>query len=244
MVVGHVSRGLSCPIQPLARPRGIPDAHSQGAVAPALGLRAPHPHNCSLLPAWLSARRAHSPETPGQRSGAPPPPQGQADLVMGEGARMCTWKGEASLGRGLRAGGACRVMGSLLGLGSPSSCWGVVVCGWPWLPLALPLTHWVGGSLPSLSSLVWEIGWESGLLGSGIFGGVRQGLWSWAAAVYPGVCELACPGHAGGSLQGLGVVPRGPWGPPPDVEEWGGVPRQGRLAFPRGQQALATKWSH
>lgn len=70
------------------------------------------------------------------------------------------------------------------------------------LPLALPLTHWARDPLPSLSSLVWEIGWESGLLGSGSFCGVRQGLWSWAAAVYPGVCELACSGHAGGSHLG------------------------------------------
>lgn len=36
-------------------------------------------------------------------------------------------------------------------------------------------TDWVGGSFPSLSLLVWEMGWESGHLGSGSFCGVMQG---------------------------------------------------------------------
>lgn len=50
---GHVSRRLSCLAQPLARPRGIPDAHTQGAVAPALGLRAA----CPLPPQLQSPAR-------------------------------------------------------------------------------------------------------------------------------------------------------------------------------------------
>lgn len=54
---------------------------------------------------------------------------------------------------------------------------------------------------------------------------VKQGLW-WPQvnAVYPGVCALACPVHAGCSLQGLGVTSRSAMGASPEGEEWGGVP--------------------
>lgn len=74
----------------------------------------------------------------------------------------------------------------LLGHGS-QSLWGLVSHGVParlgepgqllgrhcvWMALApFGSTDWAGGSFPSLGLLVWEMGWESGHLGSGSFCG-------------------------------------------------------------------------